>query len=76
MNLVERFFRDLTVDCIRDGSFTSIKDLVRSIEAYMLERDLEPKRYVWKAEGKAILEKIARARAALEREEIVSAGNV
>ena len=42
----------------------------------MLERDLEPKRYVWKAEGKAILEKIARARAALEREEIVSAGNV
>ena len=65
LNLVERFFRDLTVDCIRDGSFTSVPDLVRSIESYLGHRDLEPKRYVWKAEGKAILEKIHRARAAL-----------
>jgi len=76
MNLVERFFRDLTVDCIRDGSFTSIKDLIHSIEAYMEQRDLDPKRYVWKAEGKAILEKIARARAAIESQEMAKASNV
>ena len=66
MNLVERFFRDLTVDCVRDGSFTSVEQLVASMEAYMAERDLSPKRYVWKAEGHAILKKIAAARTALQ----------
>lgn len=64
MNLVERFFRDLTVDCVREGSFGSVGDLVGSIEAYLAARNLDPVRYEWKAEGKAILEKIERARAA------------
>ena len=58
LNLVERFFRDFTVDCIRDGSFTSVPDLVRSIESYLTHRNLQPTRYVLKAEGKTILEKI------------------
>ncbi len=62
MNLVERFFRDLTVDCIRDGSFASVPELVASIEAYLTEWDLDPKRYVWKTEGQEILRKIQRAR--------------
>lgn len=66
LNMVERFFRDLTVDCIRDGSFGSTKELVESIEAYLADRDLSPKRYVWKAEGGEILKKIQRARATLE----------
>ena len=65
MNLVERFFRDLTVDCIRDGSFGSVKELTTAIETYLAQRDLAPVRYEWKAEGKVILEKIQRARAAL-----------
>jgi hypothetical protein len=67
INLVERFFRDLTVDGVRDGSFTSIGDLVASIEAYLAERDLDPKRYVWKAEGQEILRKIQRAKDALAK---------
>lgn len=65
MNLVERFFRDLTVDCVRDGSFTSVKELVESMVAYLEERNLNPVRYEWKADGKTILEKIQRAREAL-----------
>jgi transposase len=65
MNLVERFFRDLTVDCVREGSFGSVKELSAAIEAYLAERDLNPVRYQWKAEGKAILEKILRAQAAM-----------
>lgn len=65
MNLVERFFRDLTVDCVRDGSFGSVRELVDSMEAYLAARNLDPVRYEWNAEGKAILEKIERARAAL-----------
>lgn len=65
MNLVERFFRDITEDVIREGSFSSVKDLVGAIEAYLAERNLAPKRYVWKAEGAMILDKINRARQAV-----------
>jgi len=65
MNLVERFFRDITVDCVRDGSFASVHELEDSILDYLNERNLDPKPYVWKAEGKSILEKISRARAAM-----------
>jgi len=64
MNLVERFFRDLTEDAVREGSFASVAALVRAIEAYLAERNLAPKRYVWKAAGRDILLKINRARAA------------
>ena len=67
MTLVERFFRDLTVDCVRDGSFTSVGELVASIEAYLRQRDLDPKRYVWKAEGADILRKMERAKEALTK---------
>jgi transposase len=64
MNLVERFFRDLTEDAVREGSFASVADLVRAIEGYLAERNLAPKRYLWKAAGRDILLKINRARAA------------
>jgi hypothetical protein len=64
MNLVERFFRDLTEEAIRAGSFRGVPDLVTAIEDYLAERDLHPKRYVWKASGEAILAKIHSARAA------------
>jgi transposase len=65
MNLVERFFRDLTEEAVREGSFASVDELVAAIQAYLAERNLAPKRYVWKAQGHDILMKINRARAAL-----------
>jgi transposase len=65
MNLVERFFADLTADVIRTGSFRSVKELVNDIKAYLAERNADPRPYKWKAKGEAILEKIHRARAAL-----------
>ena len=67
MNLVERFFADLTEDVIRTGSFASVNELVRDIEAYLAERNANPRPYKWKAEGAAILDKIKRARVALEK---------
>jgi transposase len=66
MNLVERFFRDLTEDVVRDGSFEGVQQLVLAINAYLAERNLAPRRYVWKKEGADILAKIQRARAVLE----------
>src|SRR5246500_837956 len=65
LNLVERFFADLTGDVIRAGSFASVDELVRDINAYLAQRNADPKPYVWGAEGAAILAKIKRARAAL-----------
>ena len=68
MNLVERFFGELTEEVIRSGSFTAVSQLVRDIESYIAERNLNPKPYVWKAEGKEILRKIKSARDQLSRE--------
>lgn len=65
MNLVERFFADLTADCIREGSFASVRELVKTIEEYLAERNEAPKRYVWRAKGEEILKKIAKAREAM-----------
>jgi len=66
MNLIERFFADITQDAIRDGSFTSVRQLITAIEEYLALRNLEPKRYLWKAKGEEILAKIQRARQTLE----------
>jgi len=68
MNMVERFFRDLTEDVVREGSFTHVRELEDSIVQYLAQRNLTPKRYVWKKKGKEILAKIRRARAALEKQ--------
>ena len=65
MNLVERFFADLTADVIRTGSFASVGELARDIEAYLDHRNANPRPYKWQAKGEAILEKIRRAGAAL-----------
>lgn len=65
MNLVERFFADLSQDVVREGSFASVRELTRDIESYLIQRNLEPKPYRWKAKGEEILRKIERAREAL-----------
>lgn len=66
MNMVERFFGELSGQAISNGSFESVRELAWRIEAYIAERDLSPKRYIWKAEGAEILAKINRARQKLE----------
>jgi transposase len=69
LNLVERFFGELTQDVIREGSFTGVRELVRDIERYLAERNLNPKPYRWKAKGEDILRKIQRAKQVLEAQE-------
>ena len=64
LNLVERFFADITQDAIRDGSFTSVRQLVTAIEDYLALRNEQPKRYQWRAKGEEIPAKIQRARPA------------
>ena len=64
LNLVERFFADLTAQVVREGSFGSVGQLVADIESYLLARNLAPKPYRWRAKGTDILAKIQRARTA------------
>jgi transposase len=67
LNLVERFFRDISQDVIREGSFASTGELTEAILMYMVQRNQAPRRYVWRADGQKILEKIRRARQRLEQ---------
>ncbi|PBM15906.1 IS630 family transposase [Pseudomonas aeruginosa] len=64
MNMVERFFRDITV-YLRDGSFSSVRELESSITTFLALRNAQPTRYVWNAKGEDILNKIQRAREAM-----------
>jgi transposase len=65
MNLVERFFRYLTEEVVREGSFRHVKELCDQNMAYLAERNATPTRYTWNAKGEDILRKIQRAKQAL-----------
>jgi transposase len=64
MNLVERFFRDLT-EFITEKSFASTRELADAIIAFLAARNENPRRYLWNAKGEDILRKINGARVAL-----------
>jgi transposase len=65
LNLVERWFRDLTGKAIRRGVFESVPDLIAAIEAYLEANNSDPKPFAWTATAGQILEKMRRGRAAL-----------
>jgi len=65
LNMVERFFRDLTVRSIRRGVFRSVADLTAAIEAHLAAHNAAPKPLVWTATACDILEKVKRGRAKL-----------
>lgn len=66
LNLVERFFRQITDNVIREGSFASVHELVEAINIHLFHHNLRPTPFRWNADGNAILEKIRRARNASE----------
>jgi transposase len=67
MNLIERWFRDLTEKCIRRGSFNSVAQLETAIWNYIDDSNDSPRPFHWKASPTDILAKVARARAALDK---------
>jgi transposase len=66
LNQVERFFGLITQDRIRRGVFTSVADLESAITEYLKQHNADPKPFVWTASAGEILEKVARAKQALE----------
>lgn len=66
LNMVERFFRDLTVNRIRRGVFHSEADLISAIEEYLQAHNTNPKPFIWTASADDILEKVKRGRSKLD----------
>lgn len=65
LNMVERFFRDITDKRIRRDSFTSVAELELAIDLYIAHHNLDPKPFIWTASASDILAKVTRAKAAL-----------
>jgi transposase len=66
LNLVERWFRELTDKALRRGVFHSVPDLIAKIEDYLAAHNDDPKPFVWTATADDILAKVARGRVALQ----------
>ena len=58
LNQVERFFAEITERRLRRGVFRSVADLERAIEAYLAERNANPKPFRWTATADLILRRV------------------
>jgi transposase len=62
LNLVERWFGQLTQKRIRRGSFYSVPELIQAINDYLDAHNENPKPFVWTASAASIMEKINRCK--------------
>ena len=67
LNLVERWFGELSRQCIRRGAFFSVEDLQKAIREFLDAWNENPKPLVWTATVESILEKLSRCRQTLEK---------
>ena len=65
LNMVERFFRDISENRLRRGVFTSVPELTSAIEQYIAKHNANPKPFIWKASARDILQKVIRANSRL-----------
>ena len=65
LNMVERFFRDITTERLRRGVFTSVPELVKAIDEYVAHHNKEPKPFIWTKSARDILQKVIRANSRL-----------
>jgi transposase len=67
LNMVERFFRDLTHNRLRRGVFQDLEQLIMAIGDYIDGHNQNPKPFIWTAKANDILEKVTRAQTALNK---------
>ncbi|MPZ77265.1 MAG: IS630 family transposase [Deltaproteobacteria bacterium] len=67
LNMVERWFRDLTDKRIRRGVFKSVADLIAAIKSYIEHHNSNPIPFVWTAKAEDIIAKYRRAQAVLDK---------
>ncbi|MFH0899882.1 MAG: IS630 family transposase [Pseudomonadota bacterium] len=68
LNLIERWFREITEKRIRRGTFSSVGELIAAITDFIQTHNEEPKSFQWTAKAETILKKVARARAVLDNQ--------
>lgn len=66
LNMVERWFREISDKRIRRGSFRSVPELIKVIENYVKNHNQNPKVFVWSASAEKILTKISKCKEALD----------
>jgi hypothetical protein len=64
---VERWFSELSRQCIRRGAFFSVGDLKKAIREFLASWNEDPKPFVWTATVESIMEKLSRCRQTLEK---------
>jgi transposase len=67
LNLVERWFKELTDKRLRRGRFTSLADLTEAITTWAEHWNTDPKPFIWKATADEIITKVQRGRATLHQ---------
>jgi transposase len=67
LNLVERWFGELTQKRVRRGAFVSVPDLIAAIEEFLAAWNQDPKPFVWTATVESIVEKLKKCRQTLEK---------
>lgn len=67
LNVIERWFREITHHRIRNGVFRSVPELIQAIRDFIDHHNANPKTFVWTKKAEDILQKVARARAALDK---------
>ena len=67
LNVIERWFRELTEKRLRRGVFRSVCELEQAITDYANHHNANPHSFVWTKKAEDILAKVRRARAALEK---------
>ena len=61
LNMVERFFRDLSTQRLKRGVFRSVPELIATIKEYVAVHNKNPKPFIWTARAADILQKVIRA---------------
>jgi hypothetical protein len=61
LKMAERFFRDMTTEQLRRGVFTSVPELIATIDAYIAHHNENPKLFIWTKSARDILQKVIRA---------------
>lgn len=64
--MLERFFRDLNQNRLRRGVFHDAEELIMAIGEYIDKYNRNPKPLIWTTKASDILEKVKRARRALD----------
>jgi transposase len=70
LNMVERFFRDLTQKRLRRGVFRDVEELITAIGDYIDHHNKNPKPFIWTAKANDLLEKVKRARRTLNGQSV------